>query len=117
MNFGAGFRTKLRVDFNAADFNADGTGIAATKVSELREFLTQNDTAERAVLVFKADGNMSVDAAQARLQIALEAVRDLASKSLQDIALEASWGEVKHYEDSGSIAGEVFGHHVPSDSG
>ena len=117
MNFGAGFRTKLRVDFNAADFNADGTGIAASKVSELREFLTQNDKAERAVLVFKAADDMNVDAAQARLQVALEAVRDLASKSLQDIALEASWGEAKYYEESGEIAGEVFGYDVPSDSG
>ncbi|WP_427454228.1 DUF7507 domain-containing protein [Litorimonas sp. WD9-15] len=117
MNFGAGFRTKLRVDFMAEDFNLDGTGIAAAKVQELQSFLAQNDAAERAVLVFNAEDDMSVDAAQARLQVALEAVRDLAPNSLKDIALEASWGQAKYYEESGNIAGEVFGGRVPSDEG
>ncbi len=113
MNFGAGFRTKLRVDFTADDFNVAGTGIAAAKVAELRSFLSQNETAERAVLVYHADDAMGVDAAQARLQTALDAVRDLAPNGLKDIAMEAIWGEVKTYEDSGEIAGEVFGGRVP----
>ena len=125
MNFGAGFRTKLRVDFQIDDFNADGTGIAAAKVAELASFLAQNQTAERAVLVYHADKEMSVDAAQARLQTALEAVRDLGPNSLKDIALEALWtgsecdvcGDltdrrerlIEEYGSVGGVAGEVFG--------
>lgn len=125
MNFGAGFRTKLRVDFQMNDFNADGTGISATKVAELASFLSQNQTAERAVLVYHAADEMSVDAAQARLQTALDAVRDLGPKSLKDIALEALWtgtecgvcGEmtnrrerlIEKHGSVGGIAGEVFG--------
>ena len=58
MNFGAGFRTKLRVDFTVNDFNADGTGIAAAKVRELQDFLALNETAERAVLVYHAEEGM-----------------------------------------------------------
>ena len=113
MNFGAGFRTKLRVDFSADDFNAAGTGIAAEKVVEMREFLAQNTDAERAVLVYRASDETYVDAAQARLQTALAAVKDLASNDLKDIALEAIWGSDKHYVESGDIAGEVFGGEVP----
>ncbi len=125
MNFGAGFRTKLRVDFQMSDFNADGSGIAAPKVAELASFLAQNQMAERAVLVYHADEAMSVDAAQARLQTALEAVRDLGPKSLKDIALEALWTDMDSDDDYeltdrrkrmiekhgtvGGIAGEVFG--------
>jgi len=119
MNFGAGFRTKLRVDFAPDDFNADGTGIAVPKVRELQGFLAQNQTAERAVLVYHADDTMSVDGAQARLQTALDAVRDLGSPSLKDIALEALWGhddylnEALGYEHTGQVAGETFGPTVP----
>ena len=113
MNFGAGFRTKLRVDFTADDFNAAGTGIAAEKVVEMRDFFAQNIDAERAVLVYRASDEMNVDAAQARLQTALAAVSDLAPKSLDDIALEAIWGSDRYYENSGDIAGELFGAEVP----
>ena len=125
MNFGAGFRTKLRVDFQMSDFSADGTGIAAPKVAELASFLALNQTAERAVLVYHADEDMSVDAAQARLQTALDAVRDLGPRSLRDIALEALWKNTdgdEGYELTdrrkrlldkhgavGGIAGETFG--------
>jgi len=124
MNFGAGFRTKLRVDFTVNDFNADGTGIAAAKVRELQDFLALNETAERAVLVYHAEEGMGVDAAQARLQTALQAVRDLGSSSLEDIALEALWGtygdagdedyadtlsQAAGYEHSEWAAGELFG--------
>ena len=131
MNFGAGFRTKLRVDFQMRDFNADGSGIAASKVTELASFLAQNQTAERAVLVYHADEAMSVDAAQARLQTALEAVRDLGPKSLRDIALEALWTDtdsddsyeltdrrkrmIEKHGAVGGIAGEVFGPTVSGD--
>lgn len=117
MNFGAGFRTKLRVDFQPSDFNAEGTGIAAAKVNDLQSLLAQNETAERAVLVYHAADDMDVDAAQARLQVALDAVQNLGPKSLEDIALEALWGESKYYEQSGDIAGEVFGGQVPSAEG
>ena len=110
MNFGAGYRTKLRVDFRAEDFNLDGTGIAAAKVSELRQYLAQNQDAERAVLVYNASEDMGVDAAQARLQTALDAVRDLGGKNLKDIALEASWRDDEYYEDTDgiNIVGESF---------
>jgi len=116
MNFGAGFRTKLRIDFNAADFNESGTGIAAEKVADLRSFLSQNDYAERAVLVYNAEDEVNVDAAQARLQTALSAVRDLSTSTLKDIALEAIWGDSKYYEESGDIVGEAFGSDVPADT-
>ena len=124
MNFGAGFRTKLRVDFTANDFNADGMGIAVSRVRELQDFLALNSSAERAVLVYHAEDGMSVDAAQARLQTALDAVKDLGSSALNDIALEALWGnyggfteddylqsipQAAGYEHSGYAAGEVFG--------
>ncbi len=125
LNFGAGFRTKLRVDFRMSDFNLDGTGIAVTKVAELQSFLAQNQSAERAVLVFHADDGMSVDAAQARLQIALDVVRELSPDTLDDIAMEALWtgtdcsdcGQVSDhhkrpygtYSHEGGIAGEMFG--------
>ena len=124
MNFGAGFRTKLRVDFTVNDFNADGTGIAVSRVRELQDFLSLNSSAERAVLVYHAEDGMSVDAAQARLQTALDAVKDLGSPALKDIALEALWGNygdasdedyadtIDHaagYEHSGYAAGEAFG--------
>jgi len=119
MNFGAGYRTKLRVDFRAEDFNLDGTGISAAKVTELRTLLTQNLDAERAVLVYNASEDMGVDAAQARLQTALYAVRDLGGKNLKDIALEASWRDDEYYEDTDGIdfVGERFGERVADHEG
>ncbi|MEP3892512.1 MAG: hypothetical protein ABJN52_00770 [Litorimonas sp.] len=132
MNFGAGFRTKLRVDFQTSDFNSNGTGIAGAKIAELQSFLSQNQMAERAVLVYHAPDDMSVDAAQARLQTALDAVRDLGPKSLKDIALEALWTGtecgncsettdrrrrlIEKHGSVGGIAGEVFGPTISGDS-
>ncbi len=125
MNFGAGFRTKLRIDFAATDFNASGWGISAAKTAELHGFLSRNERAERAVLVYHATEGMSVDDAQARLQTALSAVRDLGPKSLKDIAMEALWMDsdcsvcadrsyrqqrlADKYGFVGGIAGETFG--------
>jgi len=129
MNFGAGFRTKLRVDFQMSDFNADGTGISVAKVFELESFLAQNQMAERAVLVYHAAEDMSVDAAQARLKIALDVVKELGPKSLTDIAMEALWTKtdcedcdsltdrreklLEKYDSVRTIGGEVFGPAVP----
>jgi uncharacterized repeat protein (TIGR01451 family) len=111
MNFGAGFRTKLRLDFTVADFNFAGDGITPEAMTRVSAMLDQADTAERAILVYNADEGTGVDAAQARLQTALVAVMSRKSDRLNDIALEAVWQSDEDLEELSetSVVGQIFG--------
>ena len=105
MNFGSAFRPKLRIDVFARDFNGNGLNAAAT--SRVRQLLSESKSAERAIIVYHADDSESVDTAQAALQTVLGLVK---SKSLKDIALEASWGDADVYDPEGrEPAGQLFG--------
>ena len=95
MNFGAGFRPKLRIDLDAKDFDATANGMSLEAVRRVKSILDQNFDAERALLVYHASDAQNTDSAQAALKMALSVVRELAPRRIDDIALEASWGEAK----------------------
>ena len=98
MNFGAAFRPKLRFDLTAADFGSSPDMLSVKTVERIRSVLALNPAAERAILVYNADDSVDVDSAQASLQVALAALRDLAPKTMRDIALEANWGEPAEFD-------------------
>ena len=97
MNFGAAHRPKLRFDLFAADFNGQYTVISSEAQSRLRDVLAQDNTAERAIIVYHADDQENVDQGQAALRVGLEALKSMARGRFKDIALESSWGDARAF--------------------
>jgi len=118
MNFGAGFRPMLRLELSPDDFNAASEAMSVTSVRRIKTVLDQNFDAERALLIYHARPDQNVDSAQAALKVALNVVRDLAPRRLDDIAMEASWGEVDNaYTDIDNDSSEQFNEQVTDKRG
>ena len=100
MNFGAAFRPKLRIDMFATDFE-DGF-MLPHGARRIKTVLDEMPGAERALIVYHALDGEDVNMAQSALSISVNVVKELAPRTLDDIALEASWGDAKAYEDTGA---------------
>ncbi|NNE58302.1 MAG: DUF11 domain-containing protein [Hellea sp.] len=101
MNFGAAFRPKLRVDLYASDYSQ---GVLTTDAARRIETVIEAaQSVNRAIIVYHASESEDVTQAQAHLTMALDAIKDLAPKSLRDIALEASWDGVKTLSDNAGL--------------
>ncbi len=97
LNFGAAFRPKLRIDLFEQDY--DRGLMTAEAASRIRTVMNSNSDAERALVIYHASDDQSVDQAQANLTLAMKVIEELAPKALQDVALEASWGDAEIFVD------------------
>ena len=107
MNFGAAHRAKLRFDMSAADV-VDGalTGEATRRLDAV---LVRAETAERALILYRAAPEESVEKAQAVLRLALAHMK--ANADFRDVAMEATWGrpaERGDEETSDTFAGALY---------
>ncbi|RZV44458.1 MAG: DUF11 domain-containing protein, partial [Acidimicrobiales bacterium] len=96
MNFGAAHRPKLRIDLYAADY-ANGT-LTNDAQGRIRSLLGDSPSIERAILVYHAADDEDINGSQAALSSALSFVKSNKPKDLNDIALEASWGDAEAYD-------------------
>ncbi|MGB0907990.1 MAG: DUF7507 domain-containing protein [Maricaulaceae bacterium] len=109
MNFGAAHRTKLRIDLFANDFVTGSESLTGDAWTRIRKVMDEAKTAGRAILVYHADENDTVDSAQDILQRGLRIVRGIAPSQFDDIALEATWGEAQSFTRNDVAAvGQVF---------
>jgi len=110
MNFGAAHRPKLRIDLFAADFNGQYTVLSSETQSRIRDVLAQDNTAERAIIVYHAHDQEDVDHGQAALRVGLDAVKSMARGRFKDIALESSWGDARAFIGHTSYVETEYGH-------
>jgi len=72
--------------------------------------LAQDNTAERAIIVYHADDLEDVDQGQAALNVGLDAVKAMARDRFKDIALESSWGDARAFIGHTGYAETVDSH-------